>query len=487
MEITDQVNKAMELMKQVRQNLEFSRDYIRMKIIKSNDGLWGTDRFLNGKVVAVHKGIYGTASAISALCFCGEAHNSDYINNSVKLLLSDEFRIQGGWATRSIKRDCQKPTVNATCYVLNALLDAGTDIHDPAIVNGIRFLINARNAAHRWGDYPGDESDKLTATCNAVMTIMKATEPGCIIPLQDLTEAQDWLRRQQDPASGGWPKDEPDAPYTALVIMALSALRTDSAIIEKGIQFLKCNVDNWKIHTERFRIAQVDGSYKDEEYNIFTEALAISALISAHTNPCSDEILNGVERLIRMQGADKKYWRDSSGNVPSWEMMYGCRAYRDFVGAMSSRLLIFANASEIGRILTELADIRLVVSQKASALEHKQTNDAITALRGDVTQQLNDIETRISKDIETRISKLESHRLSYQIARIIKSKYNLFFFAIVWFIVWSLLYLSWLGPMVLQNNNTLVAWLAGVSLSPILAFISIFQGALNRRPNQQNP
>ena len=328
------------------------RGFVKDRILKLSDGLMGADKYLNGSIGLQRSGLYGTACALLAMIYCGEELGSDHVKSCSNLLRSDMFLVAGGgWATNTIKERCKTGMVDATCYVLNALIEAGTDPKATPVQESLNWLVRSRNPGKRWGRFPADSDDSLTATCNVVATLARAARYGFNVSPSDYADAVEWIKRTQDAQSGGWRgrrKNEPTAGYTAYALLALAEASTGEDSIRKGVRFLLSDVQGWEEELERFRVPTVDRDAHDEEYHIWTEACAVSALIRAHTHPCTERIVAAVEKLIRSQEHDRGYWRDSVGNILSWRVMYGYRALRDFVRALDSTLLVMSGVPEIG-------------------------------------------------------------------------------------------------------------------------------------------
>lgn len=438
------IRSALDLADKARECLKTSQFFIREKIIKTKDKIWGADKYLNGSIEPKEKGLYGTACSISALVYCGELPDSELLQNCVRLLLSDTFKIRGGWSTSTIKKQAKTAMVNATCYALNALLNAGIDPRSPEIQKGLDWLTEARNPSLRWGRYPADTQDQLTATCNAMATITSAVGPESNVSVSDFAEALSWIRGNQDPESGGWPKRKPNAGSTAIAILALAGSSTDGEPIHKGAQFLKKMADDWETMVERFRIPAKTGEALYEEYHVFTEGIAVSALISTHTHACTKEILCAVESLTKLQ------WLDCvgpAGSILSWEVMYACRALRDFVTAIDSLLLVLGG-------VPGLADLMLW---------RKDVSSTLLQLQG-------------------RVYQLEAKRgWRYHWKRIVHHRFNLLFLAIISIVLYSLAYIFWLGPLLSPNVNPLYPLLGGNALGVILGLIGLLLGLQKRR------
>ena len=159
------------------------------------DGACGNSlmRFSRGPTILV---LYGTSCGIITLKACGEPHDSPDIEH-LRIWLVDHQQSEGGWTSSTFQS--KNILTTATCFVLDALHEAGDSLSSPVVQAGFNWLQRTQNLDHGWGYYEKDASSKITATAHAVLSFSHYPE---MLHCHSASVGAEWLLNSRNFLSG---------------------------------------------------------------------------------------------------------------------------------------------------------------------------------------------------------------------------------------------------------------------------------------------
>ncbi len=177
--------------------LQQARGYLLSKTLKAPEG-WGLQQFLDEiRLGDSYVGIYGTSCGVITLRTCGESIDSPVIQNYRSWLITHQEN-DGGWTLSTFRS--KDVLTTSTCYVLNALNEAGESYASPVIQDGLRWLQRTANPDRGWGMYENDQSSKTTPTSNAIIALSRFPE---MLRTQTSSESVNWILKSRN-VDHGW-------------------------------------------------------------------------------------------------------------------------------------------------------------------------------------------------------------------------------------------------------------------------------------------
>jgi hypothetical protein len=353
---------VLDLQVKAEKCLEQTREFLRSRTIKDDNG-WGLDQFLDeGKTLSNHIGIFGTSCGVSTLLMCGEPPESSYIKQYKKWLILRKEK-DGGWTLSEIHK--KDTLTTATCYVLNALNDTGEYSTSPLIREGLEWLIRTQNPDFGWGLFESDQDSKIIATSEVLLTFSKYKE---YLNRDETTQGINWLinTHNDDNCWGFNAMSGSRLGTTALVILALNGTGYPSCspCIEQPIKWMmeKTLID-YRTDQEIYTIPYTD---RADYYHLPALSLGLRALLLAETDPTQVKILEMVDALVSRQ--IKGYWKDETtgDKIPIWATLYACQALKEFV----LRVQKIRNSIELRHQITDLNIITHETQEKINAYEN---------------------------------------------------------------------------------------------------------------------
>jgi hypothetical protein len=321
-------SKVLDLQVKAQKCLEQTREFLRSRTIKDNNG-WGLDQFLDeSNTLSNHIGIFGTSCGVSTLLICGEPPESTYIKNYKDWLV---FRKEedGGWTLSEIHK--KDTLTTATCYVLNALSDTGEYCTSPLVREGLDWLVRTQNPDFGWGLFESDQESKIIATSEVLLTFSKYKE---YLNREATIQAINWLINSHN-TDNCWGVDCKTSSLLGTTALALLALNgagypSCSPCIDQPTRWLmERHLEEYHTDREIYTIPYTD---RVEYYHLPALSLGLKALLIAETDPTQTKILQMVDVLVSKQ-MGKGYWKDetTADKIPIWATLYACQALKEFV------------------------------------------------------------------------------------------------------------------------------------------------------------
>lgn len=279
-----------------------------------------------------YMGIYGASGAILALA---RIEDRPEMNITAQMCANEIKRQQlanGSWTIRSVKG---VSLVTLVCMAARALLELGENSAESPVSKAIDWLLNNQKPDGGWGNFQGDSSSNLNATCHAVRALSHKKLPINKLILEALDRGLSWIIQQKS-SMGYWKSmagnlsEDGSLAHTGLAILTLldAGISPLSSLLQPGLTWLSSEIDKHELaddNSDSFTIPFDDGTTAGANYIHFTSGVVLSALMTAHPDVSDPRITNLVKSIIDSQDKDG-YWISplAPAQTPTWAIADAC-------------------------------------------------------------------------------------------------------------------------------------------------------------------